>query len=139
MSKTEQLIVSDEAALALSRLGHLNLASNANARDLRSNIGPGQYQGDVTVRLVYDIKVGESHEAEVAASVPWKAIAGALFAKLNAATRDKLVRELLADDFTVKPDAQNAEAEAAISALVGKTRKTVSGKVTGNAVLLENE
>lgn len=131
-------ITNNEALLALARLGHLNLASNASTKTLRSQVKTGKHQGEVNFKLVYDITVGEDHEAEVAQTVPWKQIAGALFAKLNAATRDKLVRELLADDFTVKTDAVNEEAEDAIKALIGSTRKTVSGKITGSAVLLEN-
>jgi hypothetical protein len=126
------------ALLALARLGHLNLASNAASKELRGEVAPDKYQGEATFTLHYDLTVGEDHEAEVAQTVPWKQIAGALFAKLNAATRDKLVRELLADDFTVKTDAVNEEAEDAIKALIGSTRKTVSGKITGSAVLLEN-
>jgi hypothetical protein len=126
------------ALLALARLGHLNLASNAATKELRGEVAPGKYQGEATFTLHYDLTVGEDHEAEVAQTVPWKQIAGALFAKLNAATRDKLVRELLADDFTVKTDAVNEEAEDAIKALIGSTSKTVSGKITGSAVLLEN-
>jgi len=125
------------ADLALGRLDHLNLASNAAARELRGQVPAGKYKGSATLQLDYSITVGEDHEAEVAASVPWKAIAGALFGKLNAATRDKIVRELLAEDFTVKPDAVNAEAEDAIKALMGSTRKTVAGKITGSAILSE--
>jgi hypothetical protein len=106
---------------------------------LREDVQPGNHQGEVSLKLVYDIKVGEDHQAQVAASVPWKAIAGALFGKLNAATRNAIVRDLLADDFTIKDGASNAEAEAAIAALIGKTEKTVSGKVTGNAVLIREE
>jgi len=125
------------ADLALGRLDHLNLASNAAARELRAQVPPGTYKGTATLKLDYSIKVGEDHEADVSASVPWKAIAGALFGKMNAATRDKLVRELLNDDFTVRPGANDAEAEAAIAALIGKTRKTVAGKITGSAILTE--
>lgn len=132
-----------EALLALARLSHLNLASNASVKSLRSEVPTGKHQGEVSFKLVYDITVGEDHEAEVAATVPWKAIAGALFGKLNAATRDKLVRDLLesADGggFQVRDEAVNEEAEEAIKLLLGKTKKTVSGKITGSAVLLEND
>jgi len=132
----------NEALLALARLGHLNLASNASSRELRSEVAPGKYKGSQSFTLHYDLTVGEDHEAEVAQTVPWKAIAGALFGKLNAATRDKLIRELLESDanggFKVSDDAINAEAEDAIKQLMGSTRKTVSGKITGNATLLEN-
>jgi hypothetical protein len=138
MTTTKNTTVTDSnALLALGRLGHVNLASNASAKSLRADVQPGKHQGEVSFKLVYDITVGEDHQAQVAASVPWKAIAGALFAKLNAATRDKLVRELLADDFTIKDGAANAEAEAAIAELIGSTEKTVSGKITGSAVLLQ--
>ena len=128
----------NEALLALARLGHLNLASNAASKELRGTVAPGKHSGEASFTLHYDLTVGEDHEADVSQSVPWKAIAGALFSKLNASTRDKIVRELLADDFTVKPGANDAEAEAAIAELIGTTRKTVSGKITGSAVLLEN-
>jgi len=129
----------NQALIALARLGHLNLASNASSRELRSTVEPGKYKGSQSFTLHYDLTIGEDHEADVSQSVPWKAIAGALFGKLNAATRDKIVADLLADDFTVKPGANDAEAESAIAALIGTTRKTVSGKVTGSATLLEND
>jgi hypothetical protein len=128
-----------DALLALARLGHLNLASNASAKSLRGEVSPGKHQGEVSLKLVYDLTVGEDHEADVSAGVPWKQIAGALFGKLNAATRNALVRDLLADDFSIKEGSANPEAEAAISELIGKTRKTVSGKVTGNAVLIRED
>lgn len=142
MSKNNPIVENAALAdLALARLGHLNLASNAEARELRSEVPPGTYKGSATLRLDYSIKVGESHEAEVAASVPWKAIAGALFGKLNSATRDKIVRELLETSegggFTVKSDAVNEEAEKALALLMGKTKKTVAGKLTGSAILTE--
>jgi len=142
MSKTKTTAKNPQALLALARLGHLNLASNAAVKALRGEVPPGQYEGEATFKLVYNLTVGEDHEAEVAQTVPWKAIAGALFGKLNAATRDKIVRELLesAEDggFQVREDAVNEEAEKALAALMGTTRKTVSGKITGSAVLLEN-
>jgi len=140
MSTTKN--TNSEALLALARLGHLNLASNAASRELRGEVEPGKYKGEASFTLHYDLTVGEDHEAEVAQTVPWKAIAGALFGKLNAATRDKLVRELLEADadggFAVRDEAINAEAEDALKQLMGKTRKTVAGKITGSAVLLEN-
>lgn len=132
-----------EALLALARLSHLNLASNAAVKALRGELSPGKYQGEASFTLHYDLTVGADHEAEVAQTVPWKAIAGALFGKLNAATRDKMIRELLETDadggFTVNPGAINADAEDAIKRLMGSTRKTVSGKITGSAVLLEDK
>jgi hypothetical protein len=141
MSKTKTTTTNPQALLALARLSHLNLASNAAVKELRGEVPPGKYKGETTFKLVYDLTVGEDHEAEVAQTVPWKAIAGALFGKLNAATRDKLVRELLesAEDggFQVRDDAINEEAEEALKALMGTTRKTVSGKITGSAVVIE--
>lgn len=135
-------ITNNEALLALSRLGHLNLGSNASSREMRGEVEPGKYKGEASFTLHYDMTIGEDHEAEVAQTVPWKAIAGALFGKLNAATRDKLIRELLESDanggFKVNDEAVNAEAEDAIKQLMGSTRKTVSGKITGSAVILEN-
>jgi hypothetical protein len=131
----------NEALLALARLGHLNLASNAAAKALRGEVEPGKYSGELDLRLVYDITVGEDHEAEVAATVPWKAIAGALLGKLNEATREKFLRELFestGDGFALREDAINEKGEEALKNIMGTTRKTVSGKVTGSAVLLEN-
>jgi uncharacterized protein YprB with RNaseH-like and TPR domain len=40
--------------------------------------------------------------------------------------------------FQVRDEAVNKEAEEALAALMGTTRKTVSGKITGSAVLLED-
>ena len=141
-TRTMNTTKTNEALLALARLGHLNLASNASSRELRGEVEPGKYKGEATFTLHYDMTVGEDHEAEVAQTVPWKAIAGALFGKLNAATRDKIVRELLESDetggFTVREDAVNDDAEEALKLLMGRTKKTVSGKITGSAVLLEN-
>ncbi len=134
-------IKNSEALLALARLGHLNLASNDTTKALRSEVPTGKHQGEVDFRLVYDITVGADHEAEVAQTVPWKALAGILFGKLNAATRDAVLRDALeASDgggFEVREGAVNDEAEAALKQLMGMTKKTVSGKITGSAVLLE--
>lgn len=134
-----KLNLAPEALLSMGRLGHVNLASNAATRRLRDDVPSGDHKGEVTFKLAYDIRVGEDHEAEVAASVPWKALAGILFSKLNPATRDAVVREALTSaeggGFELAEGVQNAEAEAAIAALMGTTRKTVSGKVTGSAIL----
>lgn len=148
MSKTKtvnepKILLAPEALLAMGRLGHLNLASNKTTEALRADVQPGDYKGEVTVRLVYDIRKGEDHEADVAQSVPWKAIAGILFGKLNATTRDAVVRDLLESaeggGFQLKDGVTNDEAEEALATLMGTTRKTVSGKVTGSAVLLPVE
>lgn len=134
-----KLHIAPEALLALARLDHLNLASNAAVRDLRAQVAPGKHSGDVTLQLAYDIKVGEAYESEVAQSVPWKALAGLLFSKLNGATRDAIVREALVPaeggGFELREGIENAEAEEALQALMGKTKKTVAGKITGSAVI----
>ena len=131
--------VPSAALLAMGRLKHVNLASNKTVEQIREGVPAGEYQGQVTVTLDYDITVGESHEAEVAQSVPWKQLAGILFGKLNPATRDKIVREALeasdAGGFQLRDDVVNKEAEQAIAQLMGMTRKTVAGKVTGTTVL----
>jgi hypothetical protein len=138
-TKNATTVTDPTALLALGRLSHLSLASNASAKSLRSEVQPGKHQGEASFRLVYDLTVGEDHEAEVSASVPWKAIAGILFGKLNEATREAVVREALADDFTIRDGASNEAGEAAIAKLIGSTRKIVSGKITGSAVLIREE
>jgi len=107
--------------LALSRLGHLNMASSNTAKDVRGEIAPGEYSGQVPLWLEYNIKVGEDHEAEVAASVPWQKMCGALLSRINHATREKILREQM------------------LKELMGKTTKTVAGKVTGSAHIFELE
>lgn len=136
---TPKLHVAPEALLALGRLDHLNLASNQTVRDLRAQVPVGTHSGEVTLRLTYDLKVGEGYESEVAQSVPWKALAGLLFSKLNGATRDAIVREALVPaeggGFELREGTENTEAEEAIQALMGKTKRMVAGKITGSAVL----
>lgn len=139
--KTDQpkLVVAPEALLAMGRLSHLNLASNAAVRELRKHVPPGPHSGEVTLRLTYDLTVGEDYEGEVAQSVPWKALAGLLFSKLNATTRDAVVRDALVPaeggGFELRGGIEDSAAEEALAALMGKTKKTIAGKVTGSAVL----
>lgn len=132
----------NEALLALARLGHLNLASNAETKELRGEVEPGKYKGETSFTLHYDLTVGEDHEAEVAQTVPWKSLAGALFARLNQVTQEKVLRELLTqnDDgsMTFNEDERFSDREDQLAELMGKTKKTVSGKITGSAILLEN-
>lgn len=131
----------DEALpqLAMGRLQHLNLASNTTVHRLRECVPPGHYHGTATYILTFDITVGEDYEGEVAQSVPWKALAGILFGKLNPQTREKLIREALVRDenggFVLKEDERNPSGEDALARIMGQTRKRIAGKITGQAVL----
>ena len=57
----------------------------------RKAVAPGEYNGDVLVRLLYDLKVGEDFEKPV--NVPWQKLACIAFSKLNEATQDAIIRE----------------------------------------------
>lgn len=135
-----KLLVNAESLLALGRLSHLNLASNTATRKLRADLPPGQHKGEATFKLVYDLTVGEDHEAEVAQTVPWKQLAGSLFARLNQITQAKVLREVLVrnDDgsMSFNDDERFTDREDELAELMGKTRKIVAGKITGSAVLL---
>jgi hypothetical protein len=130
----------DTAALiALGRLGHLNLASNAEVKELRSDLPPGHYKGQATLDIAYDFKVGQDNEAEVAQSVPWQKLAGALLARVNESTRRKVLDELLTANgdgtFSFNDEAREADAESLLKDVMGKTRKTVAGRITGKAMV----
>ncbi len=122
------------ALLAFGRLDHVNLASNKSAEALRSKVKPGEHKGSMRFQLDYDLTVGEDSEAVVAQSVPWKRFAGALLARLNEQTREAVVRDLLKDgEFD---DSKGDEAaEALIQKIMGTTKKTVAGRITGTSTL----
>lgn len=138
-----KLVLSAAALLSLAKLPHVNLASNAKAQALRDDLTVGNHSGEVIVRLVYDITKGEDYTGQVANSVPWKDIACALFARVNEATREAVVRDLLkpaeGGGFEFNDDKASPEAVEVIARLMGQTEKTQNGKITGSAVLLPIE
>lgn len=122
------------ALLSLGRLSHVSLASNKTTDGLRSQVAPGEHKGRMRFELEYDLNVGEESEAEVAQSVPWKRFAGALLARMNENTREALVRSLI-EDGQFKDAAGDDEAEELIQRLMGMTKKTVAGRITGTTTL----
>jgi hypothetical protein len=97
------------------------------AKKIRDQVEPGDYDVDVEVRVHGTIRVGEDHEAEVTAAIPWQRVCAVLLDKLNDVTIESVLSEALGDvdDTEVK-----AQAAAAMRALKGSTTKTVKGAVT---------
>jgi Na+/citrate or Na+/malate symporter len=131
----------DTAALiALSKLGHLNLASNKDTKAMRADLPPGTYKGNATIDIAYEVKVGQDHEAEVSQSVPWQKIAGALLARVNESTRRKVIEDLLTDNgdgtFSFDDEQRGDDAEALLKEIMGSTRKVVAGKITGKTLVM---
>lgn len=133
MTKTTSKLT-PTALLALGRLGHVNLASNKTAEGLRAKVAAGEHKGSVNVRLDYEITVGEDSEAIVAQSVPWKRFAGALLARMNEATREAVVRDLLKDGEFDEAKGDEASEEL-IQRVLGTVKKTVAGRITGTTTL----
>lgn len=105
----------------------LALSKFDKAKTVRDDVEPGDYEIDVLVRLHGSIRVGEDHDAEVTASIPWQRVAAVLFDKLNGVTVESVLSEALGD---VDDSEIKAEAVAAMRALKGSTLKTCKGKVT---------
>lgn len=105
----------------------LAVSKFTKAKAVRDDVEPGDYEIDVLVRLHGSIRVGEDHEAEVTAEIPWQRVAAVLFDKLNGVTIESVLSEALGD---VDLDGIKAEAVAAMRALKGSTLQTVKGKVT---------
>lgn len=99
------------------------------AKAVRDDVDAGDYEIDVLVRLHGSIRVGEDHEAEVTAAIPWQRIAAVLFDKLNGVTIESVLSEAMGEvDYF--DDELKAEAVAAMRALKGSTLQTVKGAVT---------
>lgn len=122
------------ALLSMGRLDHVSLASNKATQALRSKVPPGEHKGKMRFELEYDLTVGEDSEAEVAQSVPWKRFAGALLARLNEQTREAVVRDLITDGQFNDAKGDDA-AEELIQRVMGMTKKTVAGRITGTTTL----
>lgn len=100
---------------------------------LSEQLAPGIYVVDTVVRLTGTVKKGEPFETAVAAAAnPWRLLAKAL-SKLNSATIESLVRESL-EVSEEEESAIKEEAKKAIEALVAKTTRTQSGRITGQLV-----
>lgn len=125
----------------LSPTQELVLSKFDIAKATRAQIQPGDYAEHFYVRVDGAVKVGKDYESEVAQSVPWQQLCGYLLTKVNGQTRDKLVREFAeawkatGGEVEVQDGQVSGEAEAAIKAILGSTKKTCSGKVTGTCVV----
>ena len=107
----------------------LAVAARKPAANCRDDLAPGVYEVCATVRVVGTLTVG--HDTDTAATVTPGAdvLLGLVLAKLNATTRQAILRELPAD-FAV-PDGIVAEAEALTSQLRRKVTQHRRGAVTG--------
>jgi hypothetical protein len=121
------LSLSDRAALA-------NVAKPKN-----SDLAPGIYPVDVTVRIRGTVRKGEDFKATQPASLnPW-ALCGFLLSKLNATTADAVAAQVaeafksgtLNSDF----DAYKKYAEEALATMAAATEITKSGMTTVAAAI----
>lgn len=103
--------------------------SEAAFKTLSQNLEPGNYPVDCTVRIVGSLKKGKPvTQTYAAAADPWKVLAVAL-SKLNAATREAVIRDSLTisdKDATVL----KAQADDLIQKLVQPTERTRTGNVS---------
>lgn len=104
--------------------------SDKEFKSLSSEMAPGIYVVNSLVQIQGTIKKGEPFETTVAAAAnPWKLLTKAL-SKLNNTTIAALVRESLntseEEEETVKVEVQRA-----IDEIVGATKRTSSGRITG--------
>lgn len=103
------------------------------SKDVREDVAPGDYKVDEVVRVRGSIKVGNDHEANIAARVPWQKLVAVLLDKVNGATIESVVAEALAADLDA--DDVKARAEAAIATLVDSTRSIRKGAVKVNLIV----
>jgi len=104
----------------------------------RAALGPGEYQETFLARVTSKFKIGEDYEAKQANSIPWKDLALVLAAKLNAATREKVLRETLqalALGEGVDTSSVSEEVQALAEGLLGTTVRTCNGKLTGTTII----
>ena len=120
--------------LALSRLSQLNLASSLAAKELRSEVEPGEYEGEADLRVKYKVRVGEPYEAVTSAAAPWRDLAIALMGKVSDPIRKRTLREVLHGEHPMNEDYKR-EVEDAVREILGETIKTHAGKTTGTCEL----
>jgi hypothetical protein len=116
----------------LAKLAALRLAATAPVKGARKGVEPGSYNVDQLVRIKGEVRIGEDHEAMVAASAPWRDIAISLLGKVNSAVRAKTLREILEAGEPCDAAELKAEVEDAVREVMGTTVKTVSGRMTGS-------
>jgi hypothetical protein len=100
-----------------------------------SKPGPGRVRGTATLRVAFDLKVGEPYTSRVANAVPWKKIAAVALSKLNAASMAEVVRQAF-DESTDFEDVA-ARAEGLCESLLDATTRECEGKVTGTTSIVE--
>lgn len=101
----------------------------------RDAVAPGTHKVDATIRIRGTVKVGESFEQAVTASIPWQRIAVALFGVLARHIGRVAVNEALAAFANGETmESFEADSNALSSIFLGAMRetatKTVRGKVT---------
>lgn len=109
-----------------------------------TKLPPGQYPVDSHVRVIGQLKVGEPHPAKIANDIPWQRLCCLLLDKLNAttaqATTDEVIeaflRGALSDELKQRAEAFKPRVQGLVDRILGVTRRTVSGAVTGNIVLM---
>ena len=125
-------------ALLPPPLAHaLLVGTRKTATDCRVDLAPGRYDIDAAVSIRGLLSVGEDSEAASAIVPQADQLLAVLLAKLNSATRDKLLREL-PDEF-VRAGNQMPETELSrvddARELLSRLRRTVTrtrrGAVTG--------
>jgi hypothetical protein len=94
----------------------------------RAGIAPGEYSGEVLIRLIYDLNVGEDYEQSV--NVPWQKLACVAMSKLNEATQDAIIREALDKGVLSTVKTVEPRVKAKVRSLMPD--RECKGKVTGD-------
>lgn len=104
---------------------------------IRQTIAPDEYVGEATVRLRYDLRVGEPGTQRVSAAVPWQRIAALALSKLNPASIDAVISEAATMDTATAVEEEIAtRAKVIVDNLLDASVRPVAGKVTGKVEII---
>lgn len=110
--------------------------SDDELKELRATVPPGDYADTFTIEVAGGVKVGKDGEQKP--RIDWKALAGWLMERVNAATREALVREYQTahTDKTKLPGGELADtAEATLDAWLEQHKTPRKGQVRGACVI----
>lgn len=100
-----------------------------------SRPAPGRVQGVATLKIAFDLKVGNAYEARTTQSIPWQRIAAVAMSKLNSTSMVAVLRQALDPDTEVEPIVERAQ--VLLEPLLESTVKTHAGKVTGSTNIVD--
>ena len=111
-----------------------NLALSKFKATERNEVAPGNYAGQFTVTIQYDLRVGEDYQERIVAKAdPWALVAVAM-SKLNGVTIESIVRESQAHGFDLA--SVKSQVDAAMGTIKAATVTDCKGKVTGSVKVI---